>query len=131
LTYDGQYAYELHWDNGNGGAFSKLQDISETSFTLINYDASKTYRFMVRSRNPCGCGPFSNELTIASTYVPPRNDFGNWNDVTGNTQLVSCYDSDPFNSRCTNDISTEAGCRAEALLHGFSLGGSGSDFTSR
>ena len=66
LTYGGTYAYELHWDKGLGGDFSKLSDIGDTQFTLATYDRTKTYEFKVRSRNPCGCGPYSEALVVLS-----------------------------------------------------------------
>jgi hypothetical protein len=46
---------------------------------------------------------------------------------------ANCYDSDPlgiFGTRCSNDVTTQAGCEAEALARGFTPGKPGTAFAS-
>ena len=59
------YGYELYWDRGVGdAALPKLAALTTTSYTLRAFYSTKSYQFKVRVRFPCGCGPWSDILTV-------------------------------------------------------------------
>lgn len=59
------FGYSIYWDQGgNGGEMVKLAYTTSTSYILRTYNSSKSYRFKLRPCFPCGCGPYSDVLTV-------------------------------------------------------------------
>lgn len=64
-------AYNIFWDNGSGGnPSSELANTTNNNFTTQNLVTGKTYRFVVRSRNLYGYGPFSAVAVSLAISVP-------------------------------------------------------------
>ena len=69
---NGQFSYELWWDQGNNNQFVQLTETDRLTYTVFNINSSLSYRFKVRARTACGYGMFSNELGITFYDVPDQ-----------------------------------------------------------